>query len=706
MNFEYDSWNRIMTMEYPDGEKVDYKYNVGGLLSSMKGFKGNAAYPYIDSIHYNKFEAKTEIYYGNQTYATYDYDILQRLKHLSSYTSGGDTMQEIGYVFDNVNNITRIKNVSGVLNNGLGGNYGSNYSYDNMYRLTNARGSWNNGTNFTFDLSMDYAQDGRILQKKQTASQLLDGNQTLINYENTYTYNGGQPHALSHVDDNGSVNQNFEWDANGNLITHDHELLGSRKLCWDEENRIMGVADDNFISYYTYDAGGERTYKLTGAFQDMIINGQQYNFNLMNNPTLYTSPYLVATPQGYTKHFYAGSERILSKIGCGGFERLSEPIEIKTGESKSGGSKAASQPPQEPDPEPVFTPIINKIKNLNNMLIRTLNCLGKDPKIIVDNLKKLYGLKETQCEKENDLYYYHPDHLGSGTWITYTDGSAIQHLHYLPFGEEQIDQRLTGFNSRYTFSAKEKDVETGYSYFGARYYTSDLSIWLSVDPMSDKYPSLTPYNYCANNPVILVDPDGEDVWIPNEEDAAFINRFTDPKSPEYSKDFSDKYQKLVEGKKIYKFESWEGNADSEGLFTENSDECISLINFKKTADEDPTIGGGAGRTLFEEVFHAVEAEADPGHAGSVEEEAEAHKFSALAPGTSLDNTITKGTTVQGRILNAELLQVMGWLKNGMPSTETEHGIRGGALYPNLPVFRNPSKFTPIIRNAMTVLKKL
>jgi len=87
-------------------------------------------------------------------------------------------------------------------------------------------------------------------------------------------------------------------------------------------------------------------------------------------------------------------------------------------------------------------------------------------------------------------------------------GSAIQHLHYLPFGEEQIDQRLTNFNSRYTFSAKEKDIETGYSYFGARYYTSDLSIWLSVDPLSDKYPSLTPYNYCTNNPVILVDPDG------------------------------------------------------------------------------------------------------------------------------------------------------------------------------------------------------
>ena len=68
----------------------------------------------------------------------------------------------------------------------------------------------------------------------------------------------------------------------------------------------------------------------------------------------------------------------------------------------------------------------------------------------------------------------------------------------------------------YTFSAKEKDSETGLSYFGSRYYSSDLSVWLSVDPMSDKYPSLSPYVYCANNPVRVVDPNGEEVWFPDD----------------------------------------------------------------------------------------------------------------------------------------------------------------------------------------------
>ena len=46
----------------------------------------------------------------------------------------------------------------------------------------------------------------------------------------------------------------------------------------------------------------------------------------------------------------------------------------------------------------------------------------------------------------------------------------------------------------------------------ARYYNSDLSIWISVDPLSDKYPNLSPYTYCADNPVRLVDPNGKDIY--------------------------------------------------------------------------------------------------------------------------------------------------------------------------------------------------
>ena len=65
------------------------------------------------------------------------------------------------------------------------------------------------------------------------------------------------------------------------------------------------------------------------------------------------------------------------------------------------------------------------------------------------------------------------------------------------------------------FTGKELDAETGYSYFGARYYDpATLAAWLSVNPMADKYPSISPYAYCAWNPLKLVDPEGREIWHP------------------------------------------------------------------------------------------------------------------------------------------------------------------------------------------------
>ena len=77
---------------------------------------------------------------------------------------------------------------------------------------------------------------------------------------------------------------------------------------------------------------------------------------------------------------------------------------------------------------------------------------------------------------------------------------------------EKADSGDSAYQASCSFTGKERDEETGYSYFGARYLEHELMTgWLSVDPMSDKYPSISPYAYCAWNPVRLVDPEGEEI---------------------------------------------------------------------------------------------------------------------------------------------------------------------------------------------------
>ncbi len=81
-----------------------------------------------------------------------------------------------------------------------------------------------------------------------------------------------------------------------------------------------------------------------------------------------------------------------------------------------------------------------------------------------------------------------------------------------------MSQICLNINSKYPQSStgKERDSETGFSYFGARYYDSDILMgWLSVDPLADDFLYISPYNYCNWNPVKLKDPNGEFPFVTN-----------------------------------------------------------------------------------------------------------------------------------------------------------------------------------------------
>ena len=106
-------------------------------------------------------------------------------------------------------------------------------------------------------------------------------------------------------------------------------------------------------------------------------------------------------------------------------------------------------------------------------------------------------------------YYYLKDHLGTIKMTVDASCNTTGYDDYYPFGQ-QMDGRCytSSADPRYKYTSKERDAESGYDYFGARYYGARASRWTSVDPLVDKYAAHSPYIYSFENPVRFLDLTG------------------------------------------------------------------------------------------------------------------------------------------------------------------------------------------------------
>ncbi len=121
---------------------------------------------------------------------------------------------------------------------------------------------------------------------------------------------------------------------------------------------------------------------------------------------------------------------------------------------------------------------------------------------------------------ESDQCFYHPDHLGSSSYVTNIDGEIFQHLEYFPFGETWVEESSNTQRTPYLFTGKELDEQTGLYYFGARYYDPRTSVWQSPDPLLASYMggeinngvfdplNLNLFAYSHQRPIVMFDPDG------------------------------------------------------------------------------------------------------------------------------------------------------------------------------------------------------
>jgi RHS repeat-associated protein len=399
----------------------------------------------VKRLEYDKFEQRAFLEAGNQVRTSYTYrPDNRRLTNLKAGKGSGNLFQNLNYGYDNVGNILSLANdVAIPPPNQFGGPTNQSFGYDDLYRLTQAQGTYQFSPSKTdrYTLAMSYDSIHNIIAKQQAHEIVQPSGQPITQKKTSYVFNyaynnsgpsSTRPHAPIHIG-----NRTFNYDADGNQLGWDNDDNGTRRnIIWDEENRIQSI----------FDNGHEKTYKYDDQGQRVIKRGPQ-------GETVYVNQWFtIRNREVGTKHVFLGTTRAVSKL----------MKQDKPGSNPNGN-----------------TPI------------------------------------------EKDLFFFHPDHLGSSHYITDTNGKLFEHLEYFAFGETWVEEATNTQRTPFLFTGKELDEETGLYYFGARYYDPRTSVWQSADPALPKYlnsrqsggvfvsHNLGLFSYAHNNPVMYIDPDGE-----------------------------------------------------------------------------------------------------------------------------------------------------------------------------------------------------
>lgn len=506
--YRYDTWNRLMQMSFPDGEVLTYHYDSGGLVDAVNGVKAGVGADYLKRLEYDKFEQRVFLELGNGLKTAYAYDpftrrlcVLNTAKDAQAtacrdFASAPDTapgLQALVYQYDAVGNILGLRNTVAVPpSSQFGGPVKQSFGYDDLYRLTQAEGSYRTSPSTQRDYRLEMAYDSihNITSKQQADRVTHPGGVPITQKKTSYawTYDYAQsgpasvrPHAPIHIGE-----RTYSYDANGNQTGWDNDDNGTRRtIAWDEENRIQSVKDNGHEQSYWYDDSGERVIKRGPQGETVYVN--QW--------------YTIRDRSIATKHVFVGSSRIASRL---------------VGGSASGGTPSSA--PQ------------NALAILGRGVLNRAAAANLHAQNTVRNphYATISALTGTLPTRDNFLYYYHPDHLGSTSHVTDDNGKLFEHIEYFPFGESWVEESSNTQRTPYLFTGKELDEETGLYYFGARYYDARTSSWQSADRILGLYlngkgnggvynsANLGLYSYVYQKPLKLNDPDGnipvDTVW--------------------------------------------------------------------------------------------------------------------------------------------------------------------------------------------------
>ena len=359
-----------------------------------------------------------------------------------------------------------------------------------------------------------------------------------MNYSFTYLYEGNQPHAPSRI-----ANWNYLYDHNGNLIRKDRLLgnEGKEKKTNEDDDRLnqgQGKAkghykeedekapNPNSNGYYN-SKDKDDSAKLDKSVKEKPEKDNNGNNGKGNNGKGNDKGNKDdEIPGGGTSgDYYWNEENRLTEAKVNGrstYFLYNHAGERTVKRGQHGETLYVSEHYQ----------LQNQQQVTKHIFVGTTRIVSK-----LSHYHNPDGLYDSGYELRN-IYYYHPDHLGSSNFITTGEGKEFEHIEYTPYGETWIDDGTNLNIIGYRFTSKELDTETGLYYFGARYLDPQTSRWVSPDPAFEDYLPVPPvddearrynsqlpgqggvfnpvnlnvYCYGANNPVKYVDPDGQVVF--------------------------------------------------------------------------------------------------------------------------------------------------------------------------------------------------
>ncbi|MFA5125304.1 MAG: RHS repeat-associated core domain-containing protein [Patescibacteria group bacterium] len=265
---EYDAWDRLTKLIYPDAEVVEYSYDINsGFLDKV--FSSSNTTNYVNSMNYDAQGRMRQIQYANGTCTDYMYGQDLRLARIHTMAGSAD-LQDLNYVFDKNGNVV-------TLTDNLRNNIRT-FGYDELDRLTSAQnipdGSGTSNHNFQYDAI------GNMTYKSDVGFML-------------YGANVG-PHAVTSA---GSYS--YQYDANGNMTSGKNKTLE-----YDVENRIIRITQPDAVTSFMYDGDGGRVKASRTANNE--IRTTTYIGSLFEIQAS------ASGQQAMVKHIFAGSTRVCS----------------------------------------------------------------------------------------------------------------------------------------------------------------------------------------------------------------------------------------------------------------------------------------------------------------------------------------------------------------------------------------------------------